>query len=75
MSLVEGKNRLSFKSNNLIAVSKSVEKMLKENYNVPVNKIVMMYNSINPLDIAYGKNKEELRNKLGIPLMPKLFYL
>ena len=71
-SLVGGKNKFSFKSDRLIAVSKTVEKMLIEDYNVPANKIIMLYNSIEPLNNDFGVNKESLRDKLGIPSNSKI---
>ena len=46
--------------------------MLKKNYNVPANKIIMMYNSIEPLNITYKENKDNLRNKFGIPADAKI---
>ena len=46
--------------------------MLIEDYNVPANKIIMLYNSIEPLNNDFGVNKESLRDKLGIPSNSKI---
>ena len=72
LSLVEGKNKLSYKSDKLIAVSRTVEKMLKEKYNVPSNKIIMSYNCIEPSEVDYVEDKGDLKNKLEIPLNFKI---
>lgn len=46
-SLVSGFKYLSFKSDIIIAVSKSVEKNIMQNYNVSKERIIQMYNPIN----------------------------
>ena len=66
-SLVEGKNKFSFKSDRLIAVSKTVEKMLRENFNIPAEKIIMLYNSIEPFNIENNESIENIREKYDIP--------
>ncbi len=71
-SLVKGKNKFSFKSDKLIAVSKAVEKMLSENYHVPANKITMLYNSIEPLNVLQEESIEGLRNKYNISSKAKI---
>lgn len=71
-SLVKGKNKFSFKSYRFIVVSKTVEKMIKENYHIHPNKVTMLYNSIEPLNNDYQENKEELKYKLGIPINFKI---
>lgn len=72
-SLVDGKNRFSFKSDRLIAVSKTVEKMLKGKYHVPSNKVLMMYNCVEQLDIDFNNmKKENLKNKFDIPTDAKV---
>jgi len=72
-SLVDGKNRFSFKSDKLIAVSKTVEKMLKEKYHISSKKIVMMYNCVEQLNVDFNKiNEENLKNKFGIPANSKV---
>jgi glycosyltransferase involved in cell wall biosynthesis len=71
-SLVEGKNKLSFKSDKLIAVSKAVENMLKEKYNIPSEKIITMYNCIKVPDIISEEKQRNLRNKLNIPNEDKI---
>jgi glycosyltransferase involved in cell wall biosynthesis len=65
-SLVEGKNKLSFKSDKLIAVSKSVETMLRKEYNVPSNRIIMQYNCVEPLEVVDDSKIKTLKSELNI---------
>ena len=59
-SIISGKTNFSFKSDKIIAVSKTVKSMLIYNYKVPVGKIIMINNFIEPIE------KKDLRNKLNI---------
>lgn len=71
-SLVKGKNRFSFKSNKIIAVSNSVKSMLIDYYKVPNEKIVMMYNCIEPLDSSCVQTGINIKANLGIPSSGKI---
>ena len=66
-SLVKGKNKLSFKSDRVIAVSNSVKDLLKNNYNVPDEKITMLYNFVDFFDSNKQFLDPKIRTKLGIP--------
>lgn len=54
-SLVKGLKGISFKSDKIIAVSKAVEKNLIENFDVPSEKIIQLYN---PIELNYEKINE-----------------
>jgi glycosyltransferase involved in cell wall biosynthesis len=71
-SLVEGFKGLSFKSDKIIAVSKTVEKNLINNYKVDKSKIAQIYN---PIDWDDYKRKDENsdRSKIGISDTAKVF--
>ncbi|MHB9011466.1 MAG: glycosyltransferase family 4 protein [Ignavibacteriaceae bacterium] len=71
-SLVKGKNRFSFKSDKIIAVSNSVKSMLIDNYKVPDEKIVMMYNCLEQLDSYSLQTELNIRADLGIPSSGKI---
>ena len=70
-SLVEGKRRLSFKSDKIIAVSNSVKNMLQTKYNVPDEKIVMMYNCIKRFEDQPQLPDQDIKVGLGIPSSAK----
>lgn len=65
-SLVKGRNKLSFKSDKLIAVSKAVEKMLREEYMISSEKIITMYNCIEQMKVVSEKEIYILKNGLNI---------
>ncbi|MHB1686878.1 MAG: glycosyltransferase family 4 protein [Ignavibacteriaceae bacterium] len=71
-SLVKGKNKFSFKSDKIIAVSNAVKSMLSNYYKVPDEKIAMMYNCIEPLDSSGQQPNLNTKTNLGIPSSGKI---
>jgi len=71
-SIVEGKKMFSFKSDKIIAVSHSVENMLKTKYNVPNEKIVMLYNCIEDFKNIPQAPDQNIKAKLGLPSSAKI---
>ena len=72
-SLVSNLKSISFKSDKIIAVSKSVQKNLIDKFNIPKEKIIQIYN---PLDFdEMMREKDFLIDKfqLGIPEKSKVF--
>ncbi|MFC2133360.1 glycosyltransferase family 4 protein [Bacteroidota bacterium] len=67
-SFVKRFKNISFKSDVLIAVSKSIEKHLIDMYNIRKDKIIQLYNFIEPIDQNDIREVEELRNKLRIKI-------
>lgn len=65
-SLVDGWKYLSFKSDKIIAVSKSVERHLIEKYKVDKEKITQIYNFVKPFDPPKKEEISSLKEKLGI---------
>ncbi len=66
-SIVEGKNKFSFKSDKFIAVSNSVKIMLIDKFNVPERKINVMYNFLDPSEHKNINTTKNIRSELGIP--------
>jgi len=65
-SLVDGWKYFSFKSDNIIAVSKAVERHLIEKYKVDKEKITQIYNFVKPFDPSKKEEISSLKEKLGI---------
>ncbi len=75
-SILSGKNIFSFKSEMIIAVSNSVKNVLMKNYKVPVEKIVMINNFIEPIYETDQKTKLNIKSDLGIsPKTKVILYL
>ncbi len=71
-SLVEGKNRFSFKSDKVIAVSNSVKDMLRIKFNIPEEKIIMMYNCIEQFENKPQLPEQNIKAGLRIPSSAKI---
>lgn len=71
-SLLKSYKSLSFKSHKIIAVSNAVKNNLVKNYNVPENKIKVMYNFINERKFFEKNDLSELKKQLNIPLNNKV---
>jgi len=71
-SLVEGKSRYSFRSDKVIAVSNSVKNMLLTKFNVPEEKIVMIYNCIDQFENQMQLNIQNIKIELDIPSSAKI---
>lgn len=65
-SIFSGKAVYSFKSEKIIAVSNSVKNILLNNYKVPVEKIIMINNFIEPIIEIDRKTKLNIKSDLGI---------
>lgn len=65
-SLVDGWKYFSFKSDNIIAVSKAVERHLIQKYKVNNQKITQMYNFVKPFESPNYEEISNLKEKLGI---------
>ncbi len=64
-SLTEGWKNFSFKSDHIIAVSKTVQNHLINNYNISELKIKQIYNFIKPVSLIETSEIKKLRNELG----------
>jgi glycosyltransferase involved in cell wall biosynthesis len=71
-SLVEGKIILSFRSDKIIAVSKSVRDMLIDHYKVPNEKVHLIYHCIGPFPGFDNQNSDDVKNSIGIPPSSKV---
>jgi len=65
-SLVKGQKTFSFKSDKIIAVSKAVEKNLIEYFNINPEKIIQLYNPLNPDLINTQNVSHPYQNELNI---------
>ncbi len=65
-SLVDGWKYFSFKSDNIIAVSKAVERHLIEKYKVNKEKITQIYNFVKPFESPNYEEISNLKEKFGI---------
>lgn len=72
-SLVDGYERLSFKSDKIIAVSKAVEKNLVEKFEVSKEKIIQIYNPIDFEEYALNDNVIPDKSLIGLPQNSKVF--
>lgn len=72
-SLVSNLKFLSFKSDKIIAVSKSVQKNLIDKFNVPKEKIIQIYNPLDFDEIIRGEDIVIDKSQLGIPEKSKVF--
>lgn len=66
-SKVNNKKFLSYKAEVLIACSNSIKEHLNKNFNIPNNKIQVIYNSAETVNINNIRDKEELLQELNIP--------
>ncbi len=65
-SIVNGKRLVSFKSDRIIAVSKSVEAELLNKFKISSNRVVQLYNYVEPINSVSKKDSIELRRKIGL---------
>ena len=65
-SLVKGYKNLSFRSDRIITVSKTVKKSVIKNFQIQENKIELLYNCVVPEDRPDEERVENLREKLNI---------
>ncbi len=65
-SIFPGRTFYSFKSEKIIAVSNSVKSMIINNHKVPIDKIVMINNFIEPINEMDQKIKSNIKSDLGI---------
>lgn len=66
-SKVFGKSFLSYKADILIPCSNSIKNHLIKNFNIPNDKIQVIYNSAEPVDTNTIRDKNELLKELNIP--------
>jgi glycosyltransferase involved in cell wall biosynthesis len=71
-SLVKGKKRISFNSEKIIAVSNSVKDLLINYYQIPDEKITMLYNFIEPPSSESKNLEHEIRSELNLSLSQKI---
>lgn len=65
-SLVRGMRSVSFKSDRIIAVSKTVEIELQNYFRISANKIIQLYNFVEQSYIVVKNDSIELRQKIGL---------
>lgn len=65
-SKVYGKNILSYKADKMIACSNTIKKHLMSNFNLPENRIKVIYNSVDPAVLKINVYKQKLKTELGI---------
>ena len=65
-SIVEGKKKLSYKSQHLFAISNFVAHHLTNYYNIDKNRITIINNFLDPTEVKINSSKEQILNKLGI---------
>ncbi|MBI9073496.1 MAG: glycosyltransferase family 4 protein [Melioribacteraceae bacterium] len=71
-SKVYWKRILSYKADKIIAVSEAVKKHLINNFNLPITKISVLNNFIDPNKINISKKKDELLKELKIDSEKKI---
>ncbi|MBK7498362.1 MAG: glycosyltransferase family 4 protein [Ignavibacteriales bacterium] len=67
-SKVYGKNIISYKADKLIACSNAIKKHLMSNFNLPENRIEVIYNSVDPAELKIKTEKDQLKSEIGINL-------
>jgi glycosyltransferase involved in cell wall biosynthesis len=72
-SLVSNLKSISFKSDKIIAVSKSVQKNLIDKFNVPKEKIIQIYNPLDFDEMIRDRDFLIDKSQLGIPEKSKVF--
>lgn len=65
-SLVKGMRSVSFKSDRIIAVSKTVETELQNYFRISAHKIIQLYNFVEPFNSVVKNDSLELRQKIGL---------
>lgn len=71
-SLVSGAKKFSFKSNKIIAGSNAVKNNLLEKYDLNEDKIIVLYNYVEPFPEVSESEKEKFKTNLGIPADKKI---
>ncbi|MBA4320317.1 MAG: hypothetical protein C0412_18120 [Flavobacterium sp.] len=66
-SIVYGFKNISYKSDRIIAVSKSVEASLIDNFDINPKKVTQLYNFLDPVKLGCKESQILLREKLLIP--------
>ena len=65
-SILSGYRLLSFKSDQIIAVSNIVTSTLTKSYNIPKEKIIRIYNCINTLETNFKRDTNKFKRDLNI---------
>ncbi|MGD8306546.1 MAG: glycosyltransferase family 4 protein [Ignavibacteria bacterium] len=65
-SKVYGKKRFSYKADKLIACSNTIKRHLIKNFNIDENKIIVIFNTVDPTSKNINIDKQQLKIQFGI---------